>query len=102
MSTGQEFALSFKIDSGTWNTNDVRDWSDPVMRTEGFVYFHQKFTSVPTVIVSLSSVDLSHDYNCRVRVYATNINLEGFTVHADTWEDSVVYSCGISWLAIGQ
>ncbi|KAF8429812.1 hypothetical protein EV426DRAFT_582916 [Tirmania nivea] len=72
------------------------------MRTEGSVYFHQKFTSVPTVIVSLSSADLSHNHNFRLGVYATNVNLEGFTVHADTWDDSVVYACGISWLAIGQ
>lgn len=70
------------------------------MVTEGRVLFSKKFTSVPIVIVSLSSIELLG--GCRVRVYATHVGLEGFTVHADTWCDTDLYTCAVSWLAIGQ
>ncbi|KAF8429813.1 hypothetical protein EV426DRAFT_542942 [Tirmania nivea] len=103
MPTGQEFGLCLKIDSGTWNTNTVRDFRQPTpKKTQGRVRFSKKFTSVPTVTVSLSSVDVSNGANFRVTVYATDVTLEGFTAHADSWYDTTVYSCGISWLAIGQ
>ncbi|RPB20996.1 hypothetical protein L211DRAFT_463614 [Terfezia boudieri ATCC MYA-4762] len=101
MSAGQEFSLSLflKIDSGTWNTKEVRD-SHPVEKTEGRVNFSKKFTSLPTVIVSLSSLEILQ--GCRVNVYATHICLEGFTIHADSWYDTELFTCGVSWLAIGQ
>ncbi|RPB21003.1 hypothetical protein L211DRAFT_841166 [Terfezia boudieri ATCC MYA-4762] len=102
MSTGQELSLSLKIDSGSWNTNQVRDWRYPVAETEGRVNFSKKFTSLPTVIVSMSSVDVSNQSNFRVNVYATHVNLEGFTVHVNSWADTKIYSCGVSWLAIGH
>ncbi|RPB27317.1 hypothetical protein L211DRAFT_834172 [Terfezia boudieri ATCC MYA-4762] len=102
MSTGQELSLSLKIDSGSWNTAEVRDYRDPVVHTEGRVKFSNKFTSLPTVIVSLLSADVSNEYNFRVNVYATDVNLEGFTVHVNSWADTKIYSCGVSWLAIGH
>ncbi|RPB20995.1 hypothetical protein L211DRAFT_463525 [Terfezia boudieri ATCC MYA-4762] len=101
MSTGQEFSLSLKVDSGTWSTENVRD-GHPVGKTEGRILFSQKFTSVPTVIVSLTSADVSKEFNFRLKVFASHVNLEGFTVHANSWADTKIHSCGVSWLAIGH
>lgn len=97
-----EFVLSLKIDSGTWNTMNVRDWRHPIPGTQGRVLFSKKFTSIPTVTVAMSSADVSKDHNLRVSVYATDVDLEGFTAHADSWADTKLYSCGISWMAIGN
>jgi len=80
---------------------EVRD-NHPVKNTEGRILFSKKFTSVPTVIVSLQLVDVSNSANIRAKVYATHVGLEGFTVHADSWDDTALHSCGVSWLAIGQ
>jgi len=97
-----EWDTSLKIDSGTWNTMEVRPWQHPTVHTEGRIRFSKQFTAVPVVSLSLSSVDVSNAANFRVKVYATNITLEGFTVHAESWADTKLYSCGASWLAIGQ
>ncbi len=70
--------------------------------TRGIISFLKEFKSVPTVVVSLCSADVSCYTNFRVSVYATDINLKGFVVHADTWWDTALYSCGVSWIAIGE
>ncbi|KAF8434467.1 hypothetical protein BGX38DRAFT_1219495 [Terfezia claveryi] len=101
MSTGQHkfsLSLSLKIDSGTY----VRDFRHPPGMTEGRILFSRRFESVPTVIVSLQSVDASNRVNLRVRVFATHVNLAGFTVRAESWADTEIYSCGVTWLAIGH
>ncbi|TRX91968.1 hypothetical protein FHL15_007065 [Xylaria flabelliformis] len=90
------------VESGAWNTADVRPWDKPMESTTGRVNFLNQFKSVPTVMVSLNSADVSKAANFRVRVYATTIDVKGFTIHADSWWDTTLYSCGVSWIAIGE
>ena len=91
-----------RFDNGTWNVTDVRPWDRPRERTEARIDFRVPFTSVPTVTAGMTGGDVSGRTNFRVKVYATNIDARGFTVHADTWEDTKLYSCGVSWVAIGH
>ncbi|KAI0853356.1 hypothetical protein F5Y00DRAFT_257381 [Daldinia vernicosa] len=91
-----------KLDSGTWNTGDVRSWDHPREKTEGLIKFTKEFTSIPTVLVSMNTASVKGGSNFRVKVYATEISSHGFTVHADSWADTVLYSCGVTWLAIGS
>ncbi|CAH0055465.1 unnamed protein product [Clonostachys solani] len=92
----------FVIDQGSWHTNDVRSWQKPEEKTSGRVNFSQKFSQVPKVTVSLRSVDTNKDYNTRVKVYTSDIDKTGFTIHADSWSNTQLYSAGVSWVAIGQ
>ncbi|GAB1318331.1 H-type lectin domain-containing protein [Madurella fahalii] len=90
------------IESGRWNTMEVRPWQKPRHMTEGRISFGKRFNSIPTVMVSMDSADVSHNTNFRVKVYATDIDLTGFTVHADSWGNTRLYSCGVSWMAVGE
>lgn len=88
-------------DSGTWNTMEVRAWQNPRPKTSARVTFNQKFASAPKVIASVSSADVAKGSNLRITVSASDVDAAGFTVHADTWGDTTLYSCGVSWFAIG-
>jgi len=78
----------------------VRPWDEPTQTTQGRVNFSFEFESVPTVTVSLSSADVATGTNFRVKVYATDVDKKGFTVHADSWYDTTLYSAGVTWLAV--
>lgn len=91
-----------EVDSGSWNTNDVRSWKAPRAQTSGRVDFSKPFRGIPKVMVSMNCADVDNAANFRVRVYATDIDLDGFTIHADSWADTRIYSCGVSWTAIGK
>ncbi|KAM0300589.1 hypothetical protein ACHAPM_006905 [Fusarium culmorum] len=90
------------IDSGTWSTIKVRSWENPQVHTKGRVSFSKDFKTAPTVSVSISAADVSKDANFRVKVYATAVDATGFTAHADSWSNTKIYSCEISWIAIGS
>ncbi|KAI1194659.1 hypothetical protein F5X97DRAFT_346553 [Nemania serpens] len=90
------------IDSGMWNTRDVRSYEDPQTHTEGRVTFSREFKSVPTVVVSINAADVSKEHNFRVRTYATAVDTKGFVVHVDSWDDTLIYSCGVSWIAMEE
>ncbi|KAI0889776.1 uncharacterized protein GGS22DRAFT_3982 [Annulohypoxylon maeteangense] len=90
------------IESGTWNTTEVRPGNKPHHSTEARINFSKEFKLTPMVMVSVSSVDFSNFKNYRVKVYATEVNPRGFIVHADTWGSTLLYSCGVSWMAVGE
>ncbi|KAI4859659.1 hypothetical protein F4820DRAFT_439139 [Hypoxylon rubiginosum] len=90
------------IQSGTWDSQDVRAWNEPHEKTEGRIKFLTDFNTTPVVMVGMISADVSGGTNFRVKVYATDIDLHGFTIHADTCNDTKVYSCGVSWVAHGS
>ena len=116
--TYQLFALSKRVDqlssqpatpshgltteSGEWNTMSVRPYYLPTRETGACIKFSKEFKSPPTVLVSLSGADVSCMTNFRVKVFATHVNAQGFTVHAETWSNTTLFSCGVSWLALGE
>jgi hypothetical protein len=93
-------AKAIKFDRGTWDTQSVRNWSNPQVHTSGRVNFTTMFDSKPQVSVGITGLDLKPVSSARVVVYATDIDERGFTAHADTWDDTVLYSCVVSWVAI--
>ncbi|KAI1114175.1 hypothetical protein F5Y14DRAFT_461906 [Nemania sp. NC0429] len=90
------------IQSGTWNTCDVRSYKNPQPHTEGQVDFPKRFNTVPTVSVGIYSADVSNMSNFRLRAYPTAIDTKGFKMNADSWTDTKLFSCGISWIAVGN
>ncbi|KFA71792.1 hypothetical protein S40288_07429 [Stachybotrys chartarum IBT 40288] len=84
------------IKSGTWSTNDVRPWSQPRHQTEGRITFAEEFKSIPRVTTGITKLDISNQANSRVQVSVTDIDEKGFTIHADSWADTELYSCAVS------
>ncbi|KAF7888117.1 uncharacterized protein EAF02_002658 [Botrytis sinoallii] len=67
----------------------------------GSISFSKEFESPPIVMLSLTGVDTGNEANSRVQVYASEVTSKGFTVHADSWGNTKLYSCGASWIALG-
>ena len=68
------------------------------------VTFGHPFTRPPKVVVSLQKIDLQDVMANihRIAVKAENVRLEGFDLYFETWEDSIIYNAGASWIAVGE
>ncbi|KAI1808832.1 hypothetical protein F4811DRAFT_499119 [Daldinia bambusicola] len=102
LSSALESARGPRVECGLWNTGEVRSWKSPSNKTRGRINFSQDFKSIPKVTTGMSSADVSKDANFRVSVYPTDIDRRGFKINVDGWADTVIYSCGVSWVAIGE
>ncbi|EOD47349.1 uncharacterized protein JDV02_000097 [Neofusicoccum parvum] len=87
------------LQTGTYNTQETRPWNSPQLTPSKRINFAKPFSSPPKVVTFLQSLDMDHSRNWRIRVYATDVDTNGFTVHADSWGDSILYSAGVTWLA---
>lgn len=88
------------LQTGTFNTQEVGKWQDHQSQNSKRINFPKPFQGKPPqVICWLNSLDLDKDYNWRVKTYATDIDTSGFTVHIDTWADTIMYSAGMTWVA---
>lgn len=65
------------------------------------VSFSRPFSAPPVVHVGIVGLDVSKDDNLRVRVRAVDITGTGFTLEAETWLHTRIWSVEVSWLAIG-
>ena len=83
-------------------------WSllDPLLGTDRTfrypVVFNRSFSSPPVVHVGMVGIDASKDDNLRVRLRAVDITEAGFTLEAETWHSTRIWSVDVSWLAIGS
>lgn len=87
------------IQTGVYNTQETRPWNDPQLTQSKRINFAKPFSAPPKVVTWLQALNMNKDKHWRIRVYATDIDSNGFTVHADTWGDSILYSAGVTWLA---
>ncbi|KAK6950627.1 hypothetical protein Daesc_007151 [Daldinia eschscholtzii] len=91
-----------RVECGLWNTGEVRSWKYPSNETRGRINFSKDFKSIPKVTTGISSADVDKKANFRISVYPTEIDKKGFKVNVDGWADTVIYTCGVSWVAIGE
>lgn len=75
------------------------DQSKPQTKTERRILFDRPYASPPKVIVWLNQLDMAHNKNWRVEATATDVTADGFTIHLDTWSDSVLFSATAAWIA---
>lgn len=47
----------------------------------------------------LQALNMNKDEHWRIRVYATDIDSNGLTVHTNKWGDSILYFASVTWLA---
>lgn len=85
--------------TGVYNTHETRPWNKPQLTHSKRINFTTPFNAPPKVVTWLQSLDMGKKKNWRIRVSATDIDKNGFTIHADSWADSILYSAGVTWLA---
>ncbi|WYZ38153.1 hypothetical protein EsH8_III_000067 [Colletotrichum jinshuiense] len=87
------------IQTGVFNTQETGPWDKSQLTHSKRINFAAPFKSAPKVITWLQSLDMDKSRNCRIQVYPTDIDNKGFTIHANSWSDSILYSAGVTWLA---
>ncbi len=85
---------------GTFSTIEDHPWDKPQHNTSRRINFKRPYANPPEVIVWLNELDVDNNANCRVNAYVTNVDSEGFTVHIDSWYDTVLYSGGVTWISV--
>lgn len=81
---------------GSYN---IRDYGKAKKENWRRVSFEKTFKAPPKVVVFLSEVDMDCWRNWRLRAFATDITENGFTIHIDTWADSILYGASATWVA---
>lgn len=84
---------------GSFATTDDHPWNQPQATTSRRINFTQPYAQPPQVVVWLNQLDMDKGHNWRVKAYASDINATGFTIHIDTWADTILYSATTSWIA---
>lgn len=84
--------------SGHWSTEDHHHWNKPQLLTTHLVIFPHQYASPPHVVVWLRSFSMVPQETYRVKTYATDITLSGFTLHIDSWGDSTLATAETTWV----
>lgn len=84
---------------GSYHTIEDHPWTQPQIHNTRNITFARAYPAVPKVVVWLSCIDLSSGKNWRIKTFATDVSAVGFTIHIDTWADSVLYTAVASWVA---
>lgn len=84
---------------GTFTTLDDHPCAKPQMLTTRLIAFPQQYSQPPKVVVWLTGFDIKRNKTWRVKAYATCITATSFTIHIDTWDDTVLFSGTASWIA---
>jgi hypothetical protein len=64
------------------------------------IVFPTLFSSTPSVVASLQSVDILPGSGLELDVQVQDINLSGFTLRITTWDICKVLGVGINWIAV--
>ena len=63
------------------------------------ITFKKPFRKTPSVIVSISALDIGHAKNTRLNTEASGVSCKGFTLKANTWADTIFWGYTASWIA---
>jgi len=95
-----ELAPGFlEYQTGEFSTQDDHPWDKPQLKTSRRINFDRPYITPPKVIVFLKQLDLDKSKNWRVIANVSDIDANGFTIHIDTWGDSILYSATAGWIA---
>ena len=61
--------------------------------------FERPFSTPPNVAVFFNCIELERFRNWRLKTTATDIDTNGFTLHIDTWSDTILYAARVGWIA---
>ncbi|KAF8252548.1 hypothetical protein K440DRAFT_593990 [Wilcoxina mikolae CBS 423.85] len=84
---------------GQFSTTEDHPYNRPQPETSRRITFSRPFVTPPKVVVFLRELDMSKDRNWRVTTSASDINQGGFTIHINSWADTVLYGATAGWIA---
>ncbi|KAJ5218450.1 uncharacterized protein N7498_000549 [Penicillium cinerascens] len=87
------------LQSGTFDTNEIRDWRKPQHDNSKVIQFSTPFSSAPKVACFLTYFDMEKGKNWRLKVIPSNITSTGFKITIKSWFDSVLYGASATWVA---
>ena len=73
--------------------------SDPKSPASRRIYFERPFVTPPKVVVFLNYIDLDKSRNWRLKTTATDIDIHGFNLNIETWDDTILYAAQAGWIA---
>ncbi|WP_316015034.1 H-type lectin domain-containing protein [Roseobacter sp. HKCCA0434] len=84
-------------------------WQEPSEMWEGVgerqvravVTFERPFTAPPSVTLSTNLIDAHSGPYLRLNLRAEDVAESGFTLIADTWDDTRIARLGVRWQALG-
>ncbi|MCJ1396127.1 hypothetical protein MMC18_009016 [Xylographa bjoerkii] len=87
------------LQTGAFNTEEVRPWNQPRAKTSKRVDFKASFSSPPRVVCFFTSLHMSNEYDFCAKAFPSDIDNNGFTINISAWSDTILYSGGATWLA---
>jgi len=88
-----------EFQNGEFSTEDDHRWDEPQRDTSRRIYFARPFITPPKVIVFLKEFHMDKSKNWRVSTRVSDIDVNGFNIHINTWADSILYSAVAGWIA---
>jgi len=88
------------ISSGRCSTLDTRPPDHPQLYNCGYVNFGNIFAAPPRVLLAINSLEISSKNCLRLKTNASNISATGMIWHIDSWDDTILYSAGASYIAV--
>ncbi|KAG8983580.1 hypothetical protein FRB94_007503 [Tulasnella sp. JGI-2019a] len=88
------------ITSGAYDTKEVCRENAPQARYERDILFDRNFRKAPLVLTALNMLDFDKGTPIKVKTLCTNVTERSMTWHLDTWNQTIRYSAGASYLAI--
>ncbi|KAG0641496.1 hypothetical protein HOY80DRAFT_1111993 [Tuber brumale] len=85
--------------NGEFSTKEDHPADKPQSETSRRISFDRSFVTPPKVIVFLKEIDMDKTQNCRLRTWASSIDANGFTIHINTRDGSILYSATAGWIA---
>lgn len=80
---------------GEWPCNPIQGGEDRHLQ----IQFPRAFDRSPSVALGLMGLDASCDAPTRIEAWADSISPTGFRLFVRSWEDSVTWQAGVSWVA---
>lgn len=63
------------------------------------VNFERRFVTPPKIVVFLNYINLNKKHNWRLNARASEVDVSGFTLHIETWGDTILYAAQACWIA---
>ncbi|KAG8959775.1 hypothetical protein FRC05_007324, partial [Tulasnella sp. 425] len=83
---------------GEFNTEEDHPLGQPKPLTSRRINFEHPYVTPPKVVVFLNMNDAVGS-SVRIKTYASNIDVKGFTIHIDTWADTTIWRAKAAWVA---
>ena len=84
-----------------WNLSESPSDPDSCRQFTLEIAFASPFSYPPVIHIGLTGFDIDQNTSPRLSTSVANITSEGFTIVLTTWQNTLVYSADVTWLAVG-